>query len=195
MQLLNNIKELLSLTNKLNQSLAFELVKTSDGEDINISSREIGADVTKGEDDTVADGEYTLEDGFAFTVKDSKIDSIITDIETKEVIVPEELAAEDTPIEDAPEADDKSKEIEELKEQIKELQGQLEALKGEFSSVPKYVTVEELNSLKDVFHTLNENVKILAKLPLEQSKVSTSFKANAKKEEDMTRLRSALSGL
>jgi hypothetical protein len=197
-----NIKALLNLASELNTSLAkaqaFESVKTVEGDEINISGREVGHDVTTGSDSLpIADGTHTLEDGFKFTTKDGKIDSIVEYIQKIEDEVVAEELAEDATVEvqlDPAPTEDKSQEVEDLKAKIAELEAKLAELTSQFSTMESFATKEDFNSLHDVFTALNENVKVLAKIPVEQSKTSQSFKSESQKSKDYAALASALSG-
>lgn len=187
-KMIKTMLEAAGIFNKSLEALNFEMVKTDKGDEINLGSREVGGTVTKGEGENVANGEYTLEDGFKFTVKDGLIDSIQSEIEVKEVPVEEELADEKVPA-DVP-VDDKQKEIDTLKEKIAELEAKLTELSVDFKS-DKYVTKEDFNSLQAVFTSLNDNVKLLAKIPMEYSKVSQTFKEKSQKEINQEKLREA----
>ena len=194
-----NIKALLKLTSELNQSMSelkFEMVKTKDGEDINLSGREVGSEVTVGEGEAYKNGSVELEDGFKFTVKDGKIDSIESEIEVKEDAPADTELADEEVVADAPVADDKSKEFEDrlvaLEAQVKEILSALNVVKTDGEEFKKVaVTKEDFNSLKTVFTSVESAVKIMAKMPAENSKVSETFKAKSQAEINQEKLREA----
>lgn len=194
-----NIKALLKLTSELNQSMSelkFEMVKTKDGEDINLSGREVGSEVTVGEGEAYKDGSVELEDGFKFTVKEGKIESIESEIEVKEDAPADTELADEEVVADAPAEGDKSKEFEDrltaVEGQLKEILDALNVVKTDEDEFKKSVaTKEDFNSLKTVFTSLNDAVKILAKMPAENSKVSETFKAKSQKEISQEALRNA----
>ncbi|WP_449439638.1 hypothetical protein [Pedobacter steynii] len=192
---MNINKGLLKFAKALNlalETVEFENVETSTGEQINLSGREVGSEVTIADSAPAPDGEYVLSDGFKFTVKDGKIDSIIEEVQKVEEEVLAEEKPSDVVVEDAPKSDDKDKEIEALKAEIESLKEQIASLTSQFSAIENFATKEQFENLQTVFNSLNESVLKLANIPVEESKTSLGFKSNNKKYNDMAALANAL---
>ncbi|WP_158798087.1 hypothetical protein [Pedobacter sp. L105] len=155
-----NTKELRTLAKGILDS--FEAVKTEDGQDLNLSSREVGGEVTEGADaEPVPDKTWVLDDGFSFSTVDSLIETIessddfkaVEEVKVIPVAVEVELAV--TPVEPAPAAQDVAPDaqlqLDALKSIVVDLTQQLEGLIAQFSALPKYATVEEFTAVKEAF--------------------------------------------
>lgn len=181
--LLKMVKALTFATANLN----FENVEAVNGDLLNISGREVGSEVMIGDGQPAPDGEIELTDGFKFIVKDGLIESVVDAPEVKED-APEELETETEVVEEVKEVDEKDKEIEALKAELAELKAQLSGLSNEFKAIEKFATKEDLTAFQNEINVLSENIKLLASIPLEQSKVSQGFKSTNKKENDLKTL-------
>ncbi|WP_316797322.1 hypothetical protein [Pedobacter agri] len=157
------------LVNKLNKVLKFssefktEKVKDSD-QVLEYSELVVGADVfVSGStgSEVAKDGNYKLDSGVEFEVRDGKISEIKEEAPVEEVT--EELAVEETEedkVEDASASDREAellKEIEDLKEEIKKL-------KSDFSSMPTKADLERFQT------ELTEEFKKLEAIPTQFSK-------------------------
>lgn len=186
---MNINKGILKMLQSLNFSLAnekFENVETADGKLINISGREVGSEVMVADGEPLEDSTVELTDGFKFTVKDGKIDSIIEQDEVvEETVEVGTQTSEETVVDETIVEDEKQNEIEDMKSQIEDLKAQIAELKGEFDAVSNYATKEDLQAFQSELVTLNANVIKLASIPVEQSKVSQGFKENNKRAQDM----------
>ncbi|WP_322518625.1 hypothetical protein U0033_28145 [Chitinophaga sancti] len=167
-------KELLkALTNLKTEK--FDGVYSSD--QLNISDRVVGGKVelinADGSLNVAPDGDYELEDGFKFTVKDG----VIASIEGEEQ--PEELANE-TPTEDTPAPDDNKVAIEELQKETAAIKAEVESIKEILAqltgSVSDSATKEEMQKFSKEVKTLTDTINKVAKLPAEFSKTTKSTK-------------------
>jgi capsule polysaccharide export protein KpsE/RkpR len=166
----------------------FEQVVDIEGTEFNISSREVNAEVTL-EGSPLKDGTYTLTDGFKFTVKDGKIDSIEDEVEKVEEVSPvDEALAEDT-VEEVTEEAPKNEEIDALKAEIETLKTELQSIK---EAILGLSTKEDVSNFSSEVKTLSDNIKLLASIPLEHSKTSQSFKQENNKADSMRRLAAVL---
>jgi len=166
-------------------NVKFETVTLADtGDVINISAREVGAEVFAGEGEAVADGTYVLSDGFEFEVKDSLISKVISEVKVADEVT-EELA-EEVPASDEPSAKDEEfktlqDEVAQLKEDMKSVMDALDASKAEVA-----LKDEEFNRKVS---SINAAFAALAKIPTEGSKVNASPKSLMKKEKDNSAMR------
>jgi predicted RNase H-like nuclease (RuvC/YqgF family) len=166
--------------------VVFEQVVDSEGTEINISSREVGAEaILAGE--PLKDGTYTLTDGFKFTVKDGKIDTIEAEVEKVEDESPIQEALTEEVTEEAP----KNEEIDALKAEVESLKSELQSIKEAISGLS---TKEDVSNFSSEVKTLSENISLLAAIPMQQSKTNQSFKVESKKAQDFEKLRGAFSG-
>jgi len=195
------IKSLLKFAKQINENIEqkFEMVTTEDGKEINITSREVGAEVTEGVEATpVPDGSYSVDSGaFKFTVADGVIASIDEQVEVKPEEETGEELADEVPTEEAPKEDEaKDEKIAELEAKIKELEDKL-AEAGTFST-ENYATKVDLNTvdstIKELFKAFEAKLEVLAKTPMEYSKVAPTFKEKTQKEINAERLREAMNG-
>jgi len=166
-------------------NVKFETVTLADtGDVINLSGREVGAEVFVGDGEPVADGTYVLSDGFEFEVADSKISKVISEVKADEVVT-EELA------EEAP--DDAATTV--SNEDFKALQDEVLQLKEDLKSVmesidaSKSASVEKEEEFNKKVSSINAAFAALAKLPTEGSKVNESPKSLAKKDKDNSAFR------
>ena len=177
--------------------------------EIKISQQEVGGKVelinADGTLSPAADGEYEMEDGFKFTVKDGQITAIDgqeapAESETKEKDAPVEAAEEtktDAPAEETP-ADDKPNEVADLKAFVETLAGtvadlaaQVESLKGSTEVAATKQDVAEFN--KEVTE-LHETIKKLAKVPVEFSKTNMNNRVRDDYDEKVKNLQSMFKG-
>lgn len=176
-----------SILSTLKFSLAnqkFETVTLAEsGDIINISGREVGAEVFAGEGEVVADGTYILSDGFEFEVTDSKISKVITEVKATEDVV-EEFAEGDAPSVETISVEDfkvLQDEVTKLKDELKSLTDSMAEGKAE-----AVVKEDEFNRKVAAFNTA---FAAIVKIPVETSKVNESPKAIAKKEKDNSAMR------
>jgi len=169
-------KELLKALTNL-KSEKFEGVYTSD--QLNISDRVVGGKVelinTDGSLSVAPDGDYELEDGFKFTVKDGVIASIEGEEKPEELA--EENPTEDKPA-DEPAPDENKAAIEELQKETAAIKAEVESIKQILSeltgSVNDSATKEEMQKFSKEVKTLTETINKVAKLPVEFSKTTKS---------------------
>lgn len=186
---MNLIKELL----KSARLLMGEYVenKVWSPSELNISQMEVGGKVelidADGQLSPAPDGNYELEDGSKFTVKDSVIESI----EGQEVPAEEDVPVENAeqPKEEVPAEAPKSEpnpELEELKSKVSELEGQLsELLKvvEELKSTSEVVaTKEDVAEYSKNVKDLNQTIQQLAKVPVQFSQTTTNNVVKDNKE-------------
>ena len=142
------------------------------------------------------DGDYAMEDGFSFTVKDGVIVSIMGE----EAVVEDMTAPTPTPVvtetptnmEDvAPvEPTPMEKQVAYMEEKLRSLEEKIaaieEAIKGMTSaSMESEKTISTFNKIVD---ELNTNIKTLANIPVQFSKVDSSVKNNEEKQEKLNNL-------
>jgi uncharacterized coiled-coil protein SlyX len=167
---------------------------------IKVSDKVVGGVVemisTDGTLSPAADGDYVMEDGFTFTVKDGKIISIVGEEPVVEDMTaptptpvvtetPTELV-EDVPVEPTP----MEKQVAYMEEKLRSLEEKIamieETLKGMTSaSMESEKTIATFNK---VVEELNKNIKTLASVPVEFSKVDSSVKNNEDKQEKLNNL-------
>ncbi|MCX2486604.1 hypothetical protein [Pedobacter sp. MR2016-24] len=165
---------------KLLANEKFETVTVAQSGDVlNLSGREVGAEVFKGEGEAVADGVYKLSDGFEFEVKDSKISKVISEVKAVEEEVSTELADETTVEVPAINPED----LKALKDEVAALTAAVAELQGLVKKVEE-VAVSNDEVFKKKMDSINSAFAALAIIPAESSKVNNSPKTGLKKERD-----------
>lgn len=178
-----NLKKELVKTFKNILNVYFEKVYTSD--EIKISAKEVGGKVEMiGADGTLSvapDGDYVMDDGFSFSVKDGLIVSIVGEEQPVEEVAAgdykdkedkvsgdtEDVKAEEVEIEIDPEKEEMKKQIAELYKMFEELYSMLDGIKIDASKKNEAIT-----QFSKEISDLNNNIKTLAKVPVEFSKTS-----------------------
>jgi hypothetical protein len=142
------------------------------------------------------DGDYAMENGFSFTVKDGAIVAIMGE----EAVVEDMTAPTPTPVvtetptdmEDvAPvEPTPMEKQVAYMEEKLRSLEEKIaaieEAINGMTSaSMESEKTISTFNKIVD---ELNTNIKTLANIPVQFSKVDTSVKNGEEKQEKLNNL-------
>lgn len=142
------------------------------------------------------DGDYAMENGFSFTVKDG----VIVAIMGEEAVVEDMTAPTPTPVvtetptdmEDvAPvEPTPMEKQVAYMEEKLRSLEEKIaaieEAINGMTSaSMESEKTISTFNKIVD---ELNTNIKTLANIPVQFSKVDTSVKNGEEKQEKLNNL-------
>jgi hypothetical protein len=169
-------------------NVKFETVTLAEsGDVINLSGREVGAEVFVGDGEAVADGTYVLSDGFEFEVTDSKISKVISEVKAdeSEEVATEELAeevAED--VASTVNFDD----FKALQDEVSQLKDALQSLMDSMDA-SKSASVEKEEEFNKKVSSINAAFAALAKLPTEGSKVNESPKSLAKKEKDNSAFR------
>jgi hypothetical protein len=183
--MLNRIKEALLGLVKMAQDKVY-----TDAE-LKISEKAIGGKVeiiaADGSLEVAADGDYTMEDGTTFKVKDG----VITELngEKEAPVMEDEQAEEDTPAE--PEKDDTA----ELKAQVEALQQETSDLKQAIedikASMSEQYSKEDADKFSKQLNDLTDAFKALLITPIEFSKTTTSTVVKDSKEDklkEMTRV-------
>jgi len=143
--------------------------------ELNISEKQVGGKVELIQEDgslaAIPDGEYELESGDKFDVKDGFI--VKWNDETEAPAQPqEEMSTEDTPV-DEPKQEDWKAEVVALKAETEALKQMIEELKasiGAKSAQEQAMSEQFSNQLNE----LNESIKVLSTMPAEFSRTSTS---------------------
>jgi uncharacterized coiled-coil protein SlyX len=146
-----------------------------------------------------ADGDYVLEDGFAFTVKDGKILSIVG-----EEPVVEDMSNHTDPTMTGETKMDITEDVKTVESSLFDLYNQVMAQEDRIKYLEeKIMSMEEtLNGMTStsmesektiatfnkVVEELNKNIKTLASVPVEFSKVDSSVKNNEDKQEKLNNL-------
>ncbi|RZK45904.1 MAG: hypothetical protein EOO97_00275 [Pedobacter sp.] len=168
--------------------------KTWTDAELKISQREVGGVVElidgEGNLSQAPDGEYTMEDGFQFTVKDGQIEAIAGEDKPAEEAPADEVKAEDVPTEDAPAEDvaaDPNKEVEDLKAQVADLEAKLTALIGEVEAIKASTEVaatkEDVAEYSKAVTELNSTIQKLAKVPVQFAKTNQTNEVKDQQEQ------------
>jgi hypothetical protein len=176
-----NLKKELVKTFKSLLGVYFAEVLTYDS--VRISDKSVGSKVQKvnsqNELEDLADGDYTMDDGFAFTVKDGLISSIVgvEDEIMSEDEVPSTGSTESVVTEPQTEEEMAKKEDEYIKkEDMSAYEDRLKAIEDTLLAVTEMVNkIKEDKSVEQfskVVSDLNENIKTLAKVPVQFSKTT-----------------------
>lgn len=194
-----NIKKEMIKTFKNLLGLYFEKVYTDS--EMKISDKSVGSKVEMiGADGSLSDapdGDYVMDNGFSFTVKDGMIESIVGEeapVEAKEEDVPaedeevpadeEEVKAEDVPVEEEVPAEDAPDEmdarVKALEDKVAELLDMIAGMVEQKMEADKAV-----EAFTAEVKSLNENIQLLAKVPVEFSKTNTKKVVEESKEEQL----------
>ncbi len=202
-----NIKSELIKTFKNLMGVYFGKVYSSS--ELNISDKSVGGKVELIQaDGTLApapDGDYVMDNGFSFTVKDGLISSIVGEQPVQAEETPVEAAAPTsgdtvTPTEDpAEEADpaDPAKDIKELEDRVTVLEQQM----AECMAMCQDMSKQKMESEKSIeaftkeVKQLNDNIQILAKVPVEFSKTNKSVVVEETKEDQLFSIAKMIGGL
>lgn len=187
--MIKNIKAELYKALKMMVGQFEEIEKVYTESEIKISDKIVGGKVEMIQpDNTLApapDGDYKMEDGSMYSVKDG----VITAIDGETPIV-EEVPMEEVPVEDVPVENDKVTKLEEriisLEESIDKLYNMIEE-----SKVSKEDEVSEFT--KQVAE-LNQTIKTLASIPVEFTKVDSTVNVRESKDDKMNDLVKILNG-
>jgi len=160
----------------------FETVTVKEsGDVINISGREVGSEVFKGDGEAVADGTYVLSDGFEFEVKDSLISKVISEVKEADEVT-EELA------EEVPVSDTSVEDLQTLKDEVTQLKADMQSVMDALDVSKAEVALKDEEFNRKV-SSINNAFAALAKIPTEGSKVNESPKSLLKKEKDNSAMR------
>lgn len=168
--------------------------------ELKISQPEVGGKVeiidgATGELTPAEDGDYEMDNGFKFTVKDGQIASIEGQDkpeEKKDEEAPVDAAEEaETPTEEAP-TEEQPDEVAELKAKVADLEAlvaglaqAMEELKG---STAGAASKEDVDAFSKEVANLTETIQKLAKVPVEFSKTSTNNTVKESKEDKLFEL-------
>lgn len=173
-----------------------EIVETRiwNQDELKISEMVVGGKVeliVEGELSPAPDGDYELEDGSKFTVKDGVIASIVgqENSETTEVENAEEKPEQ---TEEAPEANN---EVEELKAKVDQLQSTVDALAKTIEELQsaEVSAKSEVEAFSKEVSELHSTIKQLAKIPAEFTKTNNKQTVKESKEEKLFELAKILS--
>ncbi len=167
--------------------------------EIKLSDKAVGAKVELVNSDsslsTAPDGDYEMEDGTKFTVKDGLITEYNGDKGEAKVTAEEtKVEAADAPVSDAP------NEVADLKAQVEALKAETESIKATIEEVKamcgKYAEAKDQSvEFSKQLETINETLKGLIKTPAEFSKTTTNNVVKDSKEEKMNDLARVFAGL
>lgn len=194
------IKALKSLT-----AIYFGKVYTPD--ELKVSAKEIGGKVEMIQaDGTLApapDGEYAMEDGTSFTVKDGVIETLVgQDAPANDMAeVPAEV---DAAIVDAPEATPESPAEDTSPEDAVDMEARISALEGSIAELAKKLdecmanmgnmesqkleSAKEIEAFNKTVQELNTNIQTLAKVPVEFSKTNKKVVVEETKQDQLFEL-------
>ena len=186
---MSNVKS--EIMNTLKKILGFyeekkvEDFKVYSDSEIKISDKAVGGKVelvdADGNLSDAPDGDYEMDNGFKFTVKGGVIASIEGEEKPKED-APVEADATDTPVEDAPAEDSKYAELEARVTALEQ------AVADMNSSVQAAATKEDLGAFTKEVETLNSNIQLLAKVPVEFSQTTKNNTVKESKEDKLLAL-------
>lgn len=190
--------------------LYFEKVYTDS--EVKISDKSIGSKVEMiGADGSLSDapdGDYVMDNGFSFTVKNGMIESIVgeepveakedkpedtptsgstEEVKAEEVVVEEE-PVEEEPTEEAP--DEMDMRVKALEDKVAELVDMIAGMAEQKMEADK--TIEAFTA---EVKSLNNNIQTLAKVPVEFSKTNTKKVVEESKEEQLLNVARMLGGL
>jgi outer membrane murein-binding lipoprotein Lpp len=194
-QLIESFKNLLGLY--------FEKVFTYD--QIKISDKAVGGKVEMIQADgslgPVEDGDYVMDDGFSFTIKDGQIASIVGEDAPEVVDVVEEVEAgeekkEDEeekmeePVVEEPVQSEEDNKVAELEAKVAELESKIDSILNsmEMMKSEKDEAKEAIQEFNKQVAQLNDNIKTLAKVPVEFSKTNKTPLAEESKMEKINDL-------
>lgn len=169
--------------------------------DLKISDKTFGGKVELVNADktltTAPDGDYKMQDGDVFTVKDG----VIVEINGEKELAKSEAPIDETPNElvtepaiEAPATPDVQQEVDALKNEINALKTEVEALKKKIAddaaneAKVQASKQEENEKFSKQLEDLTNTIKVLAKLPAEFSKTNTDNIVKDAKGEKMKEL-------
>ena len=171
--------------------------KVYSNSEIKVSSMEVGGKVElinpDGSLTDAPDGDYVMEDGSAFTVKDGMISSIVGQDQSVQVVNQEEVSTEElsvtdqAPVEEPvqPVEDSKVSELEikvsELEQKVNDLISSMESMQSE-----KMESEKVINQFNEQVSLLNKNITELAKVPVEFSKTNKSVTVEESREDKLS---------
>lgn len=187
--MIKEVKEaLVNFLSDLKSKESFDKVYSNS--EIKVSDKVVGAKVELiGKDGALSpapDGDYQLEDGTKFTVKDSMIDSIEGEEMAQEPVEgnPAEEATE-TPKEEAQE----DAEMVAMKQSIADLQAEIATLKSTVEELKNgSASKEDATQFGKQLQDLTDTIKALANIPAEFSKTNNKPSVKDEKEEKMNDL-------
>jgi predicted peroxiredoxin len=200
---MNLKKELVKVYNNI---LTAYFAKVYSAAEIKISDKSVGGKVEMiNADGTLApipDGDYIMDDGFSFSVKDGLITAIIGQEEQPVEAGEDYKESGDTKMEEVTvevepvgEEETEPSDMEEMKKQIAELYKMFEELYSMLDGI-KLQNAENLKAIgqfNSEVKTLNDNIQTLAKVPVEFSKVNKSVQTEETKEERLMEVAKLLS--
>lgn len=193
--------------------------KVYSANELHISDKSVGGKVEAIQADgsltPVEDGEYVMDNGFAFVVKDGMIESIITEdanepasaetpsedkAEVKAADAPVSGDTTDVPVESPAEEaapEDVSNDVLELEARVTALEEKLtECLSMmESMNMQKAESLAAIEAFNKEVTQLNSNIQTLAKVPVEFSKTNKANVVEESKEEKMMDIARLLGGL
>jgi uncharacterized coiled-coil protein SlyX len=143
-----------------------------------------------------ADGDYVLEDGFAFTVKDGAIVAIVG-----EEPVVEDMTAPTEPVMTGETSTDMvdaapveptpiEKQVAYMEEKLRSLEEKIASIEETLNTMTSASMESEktLSTFNKIVDELNNNIKTLASVPVEFSKVDNTVKNTEDKQEKLNNL-------
>lgn len=159
-----------------------ELGKVWSSNDLDVSSREVGGKVevinVEGQKEAAPDGDYKMEDGFEFTVKDGLIVSIVGEQPKEEMAPDAEVEQPEVEVEQPEEEMPESPEMEGVKSAIAGLDERVKAIEDALQVITENMgnkaSKEEADNFSKQLSELNETLKKIAKIPTQMSKVNNA---------------------
>jgi outer membrane murein-binding lipoprotein Lpp len=197
-----NIKK--ELVNTLKNLVGLYFGKVYSDSELKISNKDVGGKVEfilpDGELAPATDGEYTMDNGFSFTVKDGVIDSIMGEAPAEQAMETTEVeAAVEAPI--APEVEDPAEEaapaedvaqedpaMVELSSRVDGLEAKLNELLSKMEGMAKQgeASLAAIETFNAEVRQLNSNIQTLAKVPVEFTKTNKTQVVEESKEEKLS---------
>lgn len=189
-----NIKKEMIKTFKNLLGVYFGKVYTS-GE-LKISDKVVGGKVEMIQADgslaPAEDGDYVMDNGFSFTVKDGMIESIVGEEAPAEVAPVEEAVADapavDAPVEETPAEEntedttvaDLTARVDAMEKQVADLVAKIDGMNAQ-----KLESDKTIEAFTAEVKSLNDNIQLLAKVPVQFSKTNKSNVVEETKEEQL----------
>lgn len=189
--------------------------KTYTEGELQISSKEVGGKVEMVQPDgslaPVEDGEYPMEDGMTILVKDGQIAEIKspdqpedTQIESvqeseEDLSAPAEDAPADAPVDQPADQPSPDAKVAELESKVAELEAKVEEMASAMESMISEMMAKEVESVKSetlsaiqqfnaTVTEMNNNIKTLAKTPVQFSQTNSKPSVQDEKHEKMKNL-------
>ncbi|GAA4326206.1 hypothetical protein [Flaviaesturariibacter amylovorans] len=167
--------------------------------EIKISEKAVGSKVelidADGQLQPAPDGNYELDNGFKFTVKDGLIESIEGEDAPAEVPAEDAVEAAEVPADEQPKEDlpaEPNPEVDELKVKVADLESKLADLAAKVDEMNASVEVaaskEEVAEFTKAAADLNKTILQLAKVPVQFSQTSTNNTVKDSKEQKLVDL-------